>query len=66
MRKRLLDKGINASIGAICMLSGVILYGFVHLAKGSYRFDLHSFFNYRITHDFNQNKAFIVLYVPRY
>ena len=31
-----MGKVINAFIGAICMLSGVILYGFVHLVAGSY------------------------------
>jgi len=31
-----LDKGIKAFIGAVCTLSGIILFGFVHLVIGSY------------------------------
>ena len=31
-----MDKGIKAFIGAVCTVSGIILFGFVHLVVGSY------------------------------
>ncbi len=31
-----MDKVIEAFIGAVCIISGIILYGFVHLIAGSY------------------------------